>query len=397
MKRATTMILILILSLPLQAVEFGYEIFEIRTESEFASGVFPTSLMYQFNLPVPGDSTILGLRLDNGLEYRTLRQRPQDGAFYSKLLEEGGEAVDGFSYGQTREYTVLFDEFNIIFQQGAIHNDFTDRDLLSFRLSVDGRFENAFERLSWLTADDSAAGVFYTTPGNARFQDVTSWVGAPELKDNRSVFMISVTAGAEINYLRDKRTRRDGFTLSSTIRYNPAGFSFLGSTRNISFFLVDTKLDLAYTIFSVAQSGNSELTWVSLVLDNRSVYRVLYGNAVPAYVQGGKIWGLQLPNSEHVFTNKLSLTLYGPQMKSKDCFPAIKVFLDAGLSAGNALNTADEAIAVLEAASSWGVRASFVLFNILECYYEYGSVLDPVFNDAKTASSKFGISLGYSF
>lgn len=400
MKRIPRAILTLIISLtlsPLGAIGFGYEIFEIRTEPEFASGLFPTSLMYQFNLPVPGDSTILGLRLDNGLEYRTLRQRPEDGEFYSRALSDGSSEVDGFSYSDSREYTVQFDEFNIIFQQGAIWSSSTGGNILNFRLSADGRFENAFERLSWLTSSSDMEGVFYSSVGNARFPDSTSWTGAPELSGSRSVFMLSITAGLDINYLSDKITRRDGLRFYSIFRYTPTGFSILGSSTNISFMLIHNEFSVAKTLFALPQHGPRDTTWISLVADDKFIYRALYGTAVPAYVQGGEIWGLQLPNTEHVFTNELSLTLYGPQINSYDCFPAVKVFIDIGLSAGEVLNTSIEDYSITEFAASYGVRASFVLFNILECYYEYGYTIDTVFNDAKYTSNKFGVSMGYSF
>lgn len=387
---------ICLITLPLPAIGFGYDIFEIRTEPEFANGLFPSSLMYQFNLPMPGDSTILGLRLDNGLEYRTLRQRPDDGRFYSKELSEGSASVDGFAYGDNREYTVQFDEFNIILQQGVIWSAANNSNILNFRFSFDGRFENAFERLTWLTTSSESVGVFYSSVGNQRFPS-SSWTGAPELSGNRSIFMLSVTAGIDVNYLNDRITRRDGIRFSSIFRYTPTGISILGSSTNISFMLIYNEFNVAKTLFSISQHGKRDTTWVSLVADDKFIYRALYGTAVPAYVQGGEIWGLQLPNTEHLFTNELSLTLYGPQINSYDCFPAVKVFIDIGLSTGDVLNTTIEDYSITEFASSYGVRASLVLFNIVECYFEYGYTLDAVFNDAKYTSTKFGVSMGYSF
>ena len=50
MKRIILSVIIFLLSVSLGAIGFGYHVFDIRTEPEFAEGIFPTSVKYQFNL-----------------------------------------------------------------------------------------------------------------------------------------------------------------------------------------------------------------------------------------------------------------------------------------------------------------------------------------------------------
>ena len=117
MRKILAVILLSVISmLSLSAIGFGYHVFEIRTEPEFAHGVFPSSVMHHFTFPMldhsPGTKTVLAFRLDNGLVYRHLRQNPDDGSFL---------AIDPPDY--PTEYTVLFDEFNLFFGQGFVDTE----------------------------------------------------------------------------------------------------------------------------------------------------------------------------------------------------------------------------------------------------------------------------------
>ena len=142
MRKLCILLLSMMLSAPLAAIGFGYHVFEVRTEPEFSNGVFPTSVMYQFNFPMPdfinGRSTILAFRLDNGLAYRNLRQSPCDGSILAR---------NPVSY--PTEYTVLFDEFNLFFAQGFMETRDEKKDLLEElnRLNVEKERLEAFGNL----------------------------------------------------------------------------------------------------------------------------------------------------------------------------------------------------------------------------------------------------------
>ena len=387
-KLLLTITLLLLLSVNLFAIGFGYNIFEIRTTPEFSNGVFPTSLLYQFNFPIPGDSTTLAFRLDNGLVYRKLRQSPSDGFLYAINPTYNSE----FNEGENKECSVQFDEWNLVFGQGLFKQSFTSEDLITFWATLDGRFEDAFERLSWLSNEDNISGVFYKTPTEKRFSASTSWVGAPELIGNRSVFQLSVSFGLDLNYMQDKITRRNGIKFSSWFRYNPSWLNLFKDTT-ADYLLSWNKLDVAYTLFAINQNGTRDTTYVSLVFDNSTIYRFIKGTKIPAYIQGGEIWGTANPNVEHSITNRSSLTLYGPQINSYDCYPSIVAFLDLGYSRGKLLNTTLD-VKYSEVIASIGFRAEMIIFNIFDLYYEYGRVINPLFNEDEYSKHTFGFSIG---
>ena len=132
MKKRVFLILILFAALlsSASAIGFGYHIIEAKAETDFASGIFPLALNYQFNFPVPdfieGSSTELAFRLDNGLDIRKLRQHPDDGRF-----------LNDSNAGFPLEYMVLYDEFNLFYRQGFWN------DHVALGVYIDGRFENA--------------------------------------------------------------------------------------------------------------------------------------------------------------------------------------------------------------------------------------------------------------
>ena len=378
----------MMLSAPLAAIGFGYHVFEVRTEPEFSNGVFPTSVMYQFNFPMPdfisGRSTILAFRLDNGLAYRNLRQSPWDGSILAR---------DPVSY--PTEYTVLFDEFNLFFAQGFMETRDEKKDLLTAFISIDGRFENAYERLSWLSGPGDMEGLFNTFDGGTKAERFpgASWVGAPELAGSRSMFQTSITAGLVVDWMDDDVTRRDGVRFGSYLRFSPSWMPL--STGDASFIVSWNELEASKTLCSVGQTGRTELSWFSVVLDDKLTYRYIFGDKVPSYIQGGDIWGRgDVPNAAHVLSNRLSLTFYGPQINSRDSYPSLTIFWDLGLGLGRVLNrgSVDEFIA--ETVGSYGIKVEFIIFGIIELYYEIGCSYDGAFNEDSYVEQRFGVTVG---
>ncbi len=387
-KKIFLLLLSLMLSAPAFAIGFGYHVFEIRTEPEFSQGVFPTSVKYQFNFPMPDfiedRRTVLAFRLDNGLAYRTLRQNPDDGA----ILAKG-------SYEFPREYTVLFDEFNLFFAQGFLDTRDDEKDLLTAFLSIDGRFENAYERLSWLTAPGEMEGVFNTFESGSKAERFpgSSWTGAPELKGSRSMFQTSLTAGLILDWLDDDVTRRDGVRLASYLRLSPSWMPL--STGSASFIVSWNELELSKTLYSAGQERRSELSWFSIVLDDKLTYRYIYGDKVPSYVQGGDIWGDgDVPNASHVITNRLSVSFYGPQINSRDSYPTITFFWDLGAGIGKVLNRGSINEGIFEIVGSYGIRAEFLILGIVELYYEIGCSYDGAFGEPSYVEQSFGVTVG---
>ena len=385
MRKLCILLLSIMLSAPLAAIGFGYHVFEVRTEPEFSNGVFPTSVMYQFNFPMPdfisGRSTILAFRLDNGLAYRNLRQSPCDGSILAR---------DPVPY--PTEYTVLFDEFNLFFAQGFMETRDEKKDLLTAFISIDGRFENAYERLSWLSGPGDMEGLFNTFDGGTKAERFpgASWVGAPELAGSRSMFQTYISFGLNVDYMDDDVTTRDGIKGSTYVRLSPEWMILTDGTG--SFVLWETEIHGAYTLFEKPMVSKKAFTWFSLVLDDKLTYRYLHGDRIPQYIMGGELWGPDVPASSSAITNRLSLSLYGPQL-GKDTYPSITIFWDFGLGLGRMLNSSSS-MRIAETVASYGIRAEFVIAGIAEFYYEIGCSYDPVFNEDTYVEQRFGFSIG---
>lgn len=359
---------------PVLAIGFGYHVIEAKAELDFANGIFPLSVDYQFNFPVPdiveGSSTEFAFRLNNGLDFRTLRQNPDTGSFYA--------LTGGADY--PLDYMTVFDEFNLFYNQGFVD------DHITIGLAITGRFENSYERLTFLR-DGIGEGLFWKADGTERFSG-SSFTGAPELKGNRSVFQTYISALFEADYLDDRMTRRDGFRFSSYFRIT--GPWMLLNDKSADFIYSSNTVDLAVSFLSFErESGKS---WFSIVFDNSTTYRFIMGSKVPVYIQGGNVWGdIAAPNTQHVITNKSSLTFYGPQL-TVDTYPALAVFLNLGWSFGKALNSTDSA-RYNEFVIVYGAEARLMLFNIAQLYWQWGYVTNPVFNEEGGLVSRIGFTL----
>ena len=192
------------------------------------------------------------------------------------------------------------------------------------------------------------------------------------------MFQTSITAGVVVDYMRTRVTRRDGVRLGSYLRMAPDWMLLSDKTGN--FLASWTELDLSKTLFSVEQTDPRDLSWVSIVLDNHTEYRYLFGDRIPQYILGGDIWGdSDVPAFSSVLVNRLSLTVYGPQINSRDTYPLIMVFWDFGIGFGE---------------GSYGFRAEFIIFDIAKLYYEIGCVYDPAFNEKVYVEQRFGFSVG---
>lgn len=372
-KLAMTIILLTVVLCSAFSIGFGYHVIEAKSDADFARGIFPIAVNYQFNFPVPdllgGSATEFAFRLDNGLDFRTLRQNPETGDFYAM-----GEPVK-----HTLDYMVIYDEFKLFFNQGFWADHFT------IGASIDGRFENAYESLDYLTWPDGDA-LFSDNEGKARF---SSFTGAPELAGDRSVFQTSLSALAEIDFMKDEEVRRSGMRLTSSFRITGPWMPM--NDGSAAYMLSDNRLDIAFTPYHLERK--SGLGWLSFVIDNSTGYRFIVGEKVPYHIEGGDLYeDVAAPATEHVLTNRLSLTLYGPQV-SEDTYPSASLFWAFGYSFGPALNSTGN-VDYSETVSVLGVTAEVNILDIFRLYWEWGYVLDPVFNEAKKAICRFGFTFG---
>ena len=376
MKRRSTCILIalLVACTQLWAIGFGYHVIEARGEMEFSSGIFPVSVDYQFNFPMPdfitGSSTVFAFRLDNGLDFRTLGQNPDDGSFY---------ALTGADH--PLDYMTIYDEFNLFFTQG-----FWD-DHIGLTLAITGRFEHAYETLNFMI-DGNDDGLFWDEAGNYRFDD-SSFIGVPEFRGDRKVFQSYVSGGFSLDFLDEDIVTRDGMKFESFFRITGPWMPLNDGTAN--FFISSNDLDLAVTMFSLDRGNGKH--WMSVVLDNRTTFRYAAGTKVPQYIMDGVVWDdVAMPATSSVVTNRTSLTWYGPQL-TVDTYPAVSVFYNVGLAFGDALNS-DSDERYWEFAAVYGIQAEIMILDIAKFYWQWGFVTNPVFNEECRAISRIGFTFG---
>ena len=398
MKTTKTIIILLLLTLiitPISSIGFEYHIFEIRTSPEFSRGVFPTSLLYQFNFPVPNIKetwkTEINFRIDNGLKFKTLRQEPNTGIPFSSI-------PDNVEWNYPTDYISIYSEMNIVFGQGFFTSPLSNENLLKLWTTVDLRFENSYEDFDYLKSPNDMEGLFHmpikeegSTKIIERFPDC-NWIGQPELRGNRSTSNLSISLGLDINLMQDKITRRNGMKYSLWTRLSPKSFDVFNSATE-EYFLIDNKLDLSFTPFYLKMKGSRDTSWFSIVLDNSFSYRYITGNMIPEYIQGGYIFGAQALNTKHKISNRTSITLYGPQINSYDCYPLLSGFFDIAYSCGTLLNSSNNH-SYNDMIMSTGFKAEFIIFDIANIYYEFGYIIDNTLNLPSSTISRFGFSFG---
>ena len=391
------LLLLSILVSPIFAIGFGYHVLEIRTEPDFALGILPSSLKYQFNFPVPdfigGNTTELAFRLDNGLIYRTLSQDPATGREFGQY--PGLLTASGFTKDDTRQYSVQFDEFSLHFSQGLLKTPLSDKDLFRVEASFGGRFENAFENIFFMYDEKHTSGVFNSSYGVERFPE-NIWNGAPELKKKsdglRSLFSTFLNFQFDINMLRDDWTKKQGVKLSFDYRYSPKSLPMNDGTADFSKLTID--LSAAYTIGSASISSKPELSWISSVIGADVTYRFITGSSVPQYAIQDDIFGVMPPKTEHLILNRCYLNIFGPQLYARDLYPYVSVFNDIAYSFGKVLNNVDNEI-INEFMASVGFKAEFNIYNYASMWYEIGYVYKNAFDlENGMVSGRFGISMG---
>ncbi len=379
----------LLLSESLFSIGFGYHVFDVKAEAEFGSGIFPASAYYRFDFPMPdlikGNDTVLSFSIDNGLEYRTLRQSPYNG----ELIDEFPENYRDL---KIRDYSALFDEFNLLFEQGFFAKPYQDGDdLVDLHVSLGGRFELAFERLSWLRDPDSIAGVFWLSPSIPRFPDAP-WIGSPELRGDRMSVETFITLGLKFSTMREDEYKKNGFKAALFFRYSPSWFPLNGPTSD--FLILHLKGEGSCVLYDVKEKREG-LSWFTLTLSSEYLYRFIYGSKVPYYAMETDMFNMWAPSAENLFYNRLSLNMYGPQMYFKDLYVYISLFHEFAYSFGPVLNNI-LSDSINEIVALMGMKAEFVIFDFMRAFFEVGYAYKRPFNEgASIIEANFGVSLGF--
>lgn len=367
---------------PSFSIGFGYHIFEARSNPDFSNGVFPSSLKYQFNFPVPdfleGSATLLTFRLDNGLVYRTLSQDPESGEAYKK--EQDFPQV----------YSTHYDEFNLLFSQGFVPTSFSDSDLISLYMSIDGRFEMNFERLSWMRDESEREGVFYRYDSEEkkhvpRFE---SYNGVPELKGNRSPVMMSLSFGLKLSYMRDEVTRRDGIELDALFRYAPSALQIFGKSMDYAYLALN--FEASWTALDVRFEDGKQKS--SLILFDRARYVYISGKSVPNYIRDYSISSMfAFDLAEHSIINRLGLKINAAALLSSDTYMSFSLYFDTKYSRGRMMNSSES---IEDLAYGIGTRLEYRLYDIAAFYAEIDYKINPSFDESSKFSYSYGFTLG---
>ena len=171
--RRIVIALLLIVSLPLHAEVFYSSIINASYLSDFAMSAFPVSFWGEFGVDdlglVEDLNTRALVRVEAGMDQRTLRQWPSDGSVISDPDEQ-------------RRYSVVFSEGLVGFQQGLMDNPEEGKeDFLTFSFLIGVRWEQAFASLRDIQNGDYG-GIFDDT---GYFRPGSTIVGVPELNGNK--------------------------------------------------------------------------------------------------------------------------------------------------------------------------------------------------------------------
>ena len=132
--------------------------------------------------------------------------------------------------------------------------------------------------------DDNDQGLFWDGD-NERFPGA-SFIGAPELGGDRSVFQTHLSARLELDFMDDQVVRRDGARIESYFKITGPWMPL--NDGSADYILSRNTLNISKTLFSVRrESGKS---WMSFVFDNDTTYRYIIGDKIPQYLQGGDVW-----------------------------------------------------------------------------------------------------------
>lgn len=391
MKRLLILILVLVSLLPLGAVSFSSSISTVSGDSRFAGGIFPVSgeFSYKYSLPdyFDGFSAAVNLDFNSGLKHRFLLQNPDTGEHFDT---SSSPYIDD----SARYYQVHFIYMSIDFILGMVNLDYLSSPVISFVLSFEGNYENAYERIGWMNGDGNESTFYY----GDRLPRYTSYSGVNELKGDsvslyRQLSHTGLRLSAEFNYVEESRMTKDGVWAEVSLRYLPSWFLFHDKNGS-SYFKAQAKAGAAYTILNIGQfslsSSGDVLRMFTLTAETEVELRYVYGTSIPQYALERSVWGSHNANTLFLIANTTTLTLKGPQVL-EDLYPAFSLTSDISYSAGPVANGKGSMNSFV---GSLSLRAEVDFFDTLYVYAECGWVYASIYEKDKGFRYSFGVRLG---
>ena len=337
MKKIVVLVLLLNTFLfSLFSLSFTSSIDSVGYDNRFCNGYFPISgeFNYKANLPefFSDINSSIFLNFNAGLKHRLIKQNPEDGTHFD--LNESPYI------GDARFYSVHFIYFDLSYRLGIINNDFLSTPILSLIFSLEGDFENSYERLGWIRVGNSEA-TFTNDDRSERYNSYSALLEAK--KDSktgyRTLSHTGVKLSLDFNYSEKTRTTYDGLWARLDLRYMPSFFP-LHDKNGSSYFSINAKIGGAYTVLNVPQFSLSYtedvLTMFGLYITTEFDIRSVWGTGIPQYALERKS-GYKTPNTLYQVGNRTSLVFTGPQIM-EDLYPEIKMVSDVAYSFGPVAN-----------------------------------------------------------
>lgn len=392
MKKIVVLVLLLNTFLfSLFSLSFTSSIDSVGYDNRFGNGFFPISgeFNYKANLPefFSDINSSIFLNFDAGLKHRLIKQNPENGDHFDLA------SSSPYSSKDARFYSVHFIYFDFSYRLGIINNDFLSTPIFSLLFSLEGDFENAYERLGWMRNGNSEA-TFTNDDRSEKYNSYSALLEAT--KDSKTDYRILSHTGVKLsldfNYSEKTRTTYDGLWARLDLRYMPSFFP-LHDKNGSSYFSINAHVGGAYTVLNVPQFSLSYtedvLTMFGLYITTEFDIRSVWGTGIPQYALE-RMSGYQTPNTLYQVGNRTSLVFTGPQIM-EDLYPEIKLLSDVAYSFGPVANGSGN---INELDGLVSLELSFNIFDTLYLYGKCGYTYLSLYSPDKGFKYSFGVRVG---
>ncbi len=370
MRRAvvrTLLMVVLLLAAPscLFSVTFNTRLTGITTHPDFWLGLFPSSFRCFIGVEgielVPGRVTEAGAELATGTIARMLSQDPLTG----EILDGSDSTIESNRY-----YDVTYASWKVGLAQGLGWSDQADFDLITLRLTLDGRWEVALDPLMQISRTGYP---FKTIPAFTGAVEGEVLPGTPDLSGNRQLLSMGFDLYGKLSDQLLSVGILDGLSVEFKFVWAPSFMTFSKNTGGFAdYWKVWGFAEYAKMIHQKT-FDNGKNKWSLGITDDFEI-RVLGGKYVPEYAQTLKanIWWYEPENLTFLAKNTLRLNYYGEQFFG-NCVPYLYLFLDMNYSGGKLNNcVSDIRESVWE--GSAGIHIELQMFGSLHIYYEIGGI-----------------------
>ncbi len=399
MKKITILLIFLILPLVfLSAVSSVTSVAGMQYLSDFAFGNF-TSFPASVTIRQGADDlalfddvkTDMAMIMDFGLTQRNITQNLVNGNFLAE--EELGKA----KYG----YSVFYSAIRYSFDNAFLKNELTDDYLLKASVSLNVRFEQAFESLTNLRSGDASIinpnfeDSVYSQSAYTEKGKLNS-VSTPDINKNGYLFSNSISASLSVNHMRTEKRLAFQEGVQATLSFDIAPWWLW---NDFSFDIFDGGSDFykisLNTIYSkVLYSRENWKRWnkITLILEDFIDMQMLFGNKIPKYADTISFYGMKYLNLDFIIRNTFRFYVYGPNFFTENTYPYGYIFSEAGYAVGRPNNSTVKSVYNF-AYMTVGIHLRLKFMGALNLYAEAAYT----FSNLPSYSSPFRYGIGGYF